>query len=42
MENNKVIILVATHKPDKVYQDNVYTPIHVGRTILNIKMKWLE
>ena len=37
MENNKVIILVATHKPDKVYQDNVYTPIHVGRTISKYK-----
>ena len=30
---NKVIILVACHKPDKVFQNDVYTPIHVGRAV---------
>lgn len=30
-------ILVATHKPDKVYADSIYTPIHVGRAISNYK-----
>lgn len=29
----KIKFLVATHKPDKVYRDDVYTPIHVGRAI---------
>ena len=28
---SKIKILVASHKPDKVYEDDVYTPIHVGR-----------
>lgn len=28
----KLKILVASHKPDQVYSDEVYTPIHVGRT----------
>lgn len=43
MKNNKVIILVASHKPDKVYQDNVYTPIHVGRAISKYQeeMDWM-
>lgn len=43
MKNNKVIILVASHKPDKVYQDNVYIPIHVGRSISKYKeeMAWM-
>ena len=31
MEQNKVKIYVASHKPDTVYSDDVYTPIHVGR-----------
>ena len=31
MEQNKVKIYVASHKPDSVYSDDVYTPIHVGR-----------
>lgn len=35
MENLK--ILVATHRPDKVYSDEVYTPIHVGRAISKFK-----
>jgi len=33
MEKQKVKILVACHKPDSVYEDDVYTPIHVGRAI---------
>ncbi len=43
MENNKVKILVASHKPDKIYQDNIYTPIHVGRAISKFKeeMNWM-
>lgn len=24
-------ILVACHKPENVYQDEAYTPIHVGK-----------
>lgn len=35
MSLNKVKILIACHKPGSVYEDNVYTPIHVGRTISN-------
>ena len=30
---DKIKILVACHKPGPVYQDEVYTPIHVGRAI---------
>lgn len=37
MEQNKVKILVASHKPDIVYCDEVYTPIHVGRAISRFK-----
>lgn len=33
MGKKKVEILVACHKPDTVYRDDVYTPIHVGRAI---------
>ena len=33
MKDKKVKILVACHKPDSVYEDEVYTPIHVGRAI---------
>lgn len=33
----KFKILVASHKPDKVYSDDVYTPIHVGRAISKYK-----
>lgn len=29
----KIKILVSYHKPWKVYHDDVYTPIHVGRQI---------
>lgn len=32
-----VKIFVASHKPDSVYHDDVYTPIHVGRTISKFK-----
>lgn len=37
MANKKITILVASHKPDKVYADDVYTPIHVGRSISRFK-----
>lgn len=30
---DKVKILVACHKPAKVYQDDVYTPIQVGKAL---------
>lgn len=43
MENfNKIVILVATHKPDKVYQDDIYTPIHVGRAVSKYKDEMAE
>lgn len=43
MENfNKIVILVATHKPDKVYQDDIYTPIHVGRAVSKYKEEMAE
>lgn len=42
MEQNKVKILVACHKPDTVYQDDVYTPIHVGRAISKNKEEMAE
>ena len=29
----KVKILVACHKPAKVYHDDVYTPIQVGKAL---------
>ena len=34
----KVTILVACHKPDNAFKNDVYTPIHVGRAI----SKWKE
>lgn len=37
MTNNKITILVASHKPNKIYSDEVYTPIHVGRAISKFK-----
>lgn len=40
--NRKVNILVASHKPDKVYQDKVYTPIHVGRSISKYKQEMAD
>ena len=38
MTDKKLTILVASHKPDKVYRDEVYTPIHVwtGRVCLTL------
>lgn len=30
---DKIKILVACHKPAKVYQDEVYTPIQVGKAL---------
>lgn len=30
--------MVCTHKPDKVYADNVYMPIHVGKAISQYNM----
>lgn len=42
MVQNKVIILVACHKPDSVYKDEVYTPIHVGRSISRFKNEMSE
>ena len=32
MINSKVRVLVACHKPDKVFHNDVYIPIHVGRS----------
>lgn len=37
MKEHRVKILVACHKPDTVYSDNVYIPIHVGRSISRFK-----
>lgn len=34
---DKLKILVACHKPWKVYQDDIYTPIHVGRAVSKYK-----
>ena len=34
---NKIRIYVACHKPYDVYKDNIYIPIHVGRTISKFK-----
>ncbi len=33
MEQRKIKILVVTHKPDKVYSDDVYMPIQVGKAM---------
>lgn len=33
---------MATHKPDKVYQDDIYTPIHVGRAVSKYKEEMAE
>lgn len=33
MENNKSVILVVTHKPAKLYTDDIYWPIHVGKAV---------
>lgn len=37
MKEEKTKILIACHKPDSVYEDGVYTPIHVGRAISSYK-----
>ena len=37
MNLKKISILVASHKPDRVYHDDVYTPIHVGRATSKFK-----
>ena len=37
MKDKNLTILVASHKPDRVYHDDVYTPIHVGRAISKFK-----
>ena len=42
MENKKITILVASHKPDKVYCDEVYMPIHVGRAISKFKKEMTD
>ena len=34
---DKIKIFVACHKPYDVYKDDVYTPIHVGRAVSNLK-----
>lgn len=34
---SKLKIFVACHKPENVYQDEVYTPIHVGRIVSEYK-----
>lgn len=39
MENKKAVILVVTHKPDRVYSDEIYTPIQVGKA--NSNMIWV-
>lgn len=43
MSQQKVKILVASHKPENVYHNDVYIPIHVGRTISKYKeeMSWM-
>lgn len=37
MKDKNLTILVASHKPDRVYHDDVYTPIHVGRAVSRFK-----
>lgn len=39
MSQNKIKILVPCHKPCDVYRDDVYTPIHVGRSISQFKLE---
>lgn len=41
-KEKKLVVLVASHKPDKVYCDEVYTPIHVGRAISQFKTEMLD
>ena len=35
---SKVKILVAQHKPAKVYSNDIYTPIHVGKAISSLDL----
>ena len=47
MENNiSVKLLICYHKPDKLFKDEILTPIHVGRAQAkagnNKNLPWLE
>lgn len=37
----KITILIACHKPDIVYKDDIYTPIHVGKTLSNYSLNMI-
>lgn len=39
--NNKMKILVCTHKPGFVLQDDIYTPIQVGKALSNVDLGFL-
>ncbi len=41
MKNSKVKIFVAVHKDAQVYNDEVYTPIHVGKAVSDCKMNFI-
>lgn len=41
MNQKRIKILVACHKPDKVYHDNIYMPIHVGKAISRFNLSFL-
>lgn len=34
-------ILIACHKPDKIYQDDIYTPIQVGKAISKYNLNFI-
>lgn len=38
MENKVFKILVVHHKKDKVYKDDIYTPIHAGKSLSNLEL----
>lgn len=42
MKQPRIKILIATHKPGIVHQDEIYTPIQVGKTISNYDLKILS
>ena len=46
MENLNVKLLICYHKPDKLFKDDILTPIHVGRAQAkkanNPNLAWLE
>lgn len=42
MSKNKVKILVACHKPDTIFQNEVYIPIHVGRSVSKFKKEMAD